>query len=137
MLARYWILVVATFLGIAVAFALVLIASQWAPARIRRFTIAVGSLLIGVAGLEMAAWVVLHDELAIADPDQMRAYMWLLNDRFAEHDDPGSAADGMAGNGRISIYMPHPFLNFVLNPHATYMGEAQFDSRYLIRRREP
>jgi lysophospholipase L1-like esterase len=42
----------------------------------------------------------------------------------------------LEGTGLTPIFAPHPFLNFALNPAATYLGQAQFDARFLIRRRE-
>ena len=105
---------------------------------------AVGGLILGgvwLAGavliVEVMCYVLLQSDMALAEGQRRRLYQWMTGDVGPSNTRSNSERDGMGGTGLSSNFAPHAFMNFVLNPDATYMGIAQFDKQYLIRRTEP
>ena len=96
---------------------------------------------VGLAGavmiVEAMCYALLRSDLALAEGQHRRLYQWMTGDAGASNTHSDSELDGLAGTGVSSNFAPHPLMNFVLNPDATYMGVAQFDKQYLIRRTEP
>jgi lysophospholipase L1-like esterase len=108
------------FLGVA--------AERWLRYRpvVRRVALALTSLGFCVALLQGVPAVVLAHRLASSPPKVRDLYDQVFN---------GGTAGGTAGLS--ANYIPHPYLDFTLNPQAAYMGERQFDEHYRIRRKEP
>lgn len=93
---------------------------------VRRVALALTSVAFCVAVLEGIPAVVLAHRLASSPPKVKNLYDQVFH---------GGTAGGTAGLS--ANYVPHPYLNFTLNPQAAYMGERQFDEHYRIRRKEP
>jgi hypothetical protein len=92
-------------------------------------------VIIFLCGLaEAGGWILLERELFDTSTSNRRAYAWLIR-RSLEGQGIKEATD--VPTGSALYFAPHPFLNFVLNPAAAYMGQPQFNDEYLIRRTEP
>jgi lysophospholipase L1-like esterase len=94
--------------------------------RVRRAVLALCSLAFLVALIQWVPAVLLADRLAGSRPDVRDSYDQVFQ-RGGAGARPGSTAN----------YLPHPYLNFTLNPAAAYFDERQFNERYRIRRKEP
>jgi len=92
----------------------------------RRLALALTSLGFCVVLLQGIPAVLLAHRLASSPPKVRNLYDQIFN---------GGTAGGTPGLS--ANYIPHPYLDFTLNPQAVYMGERQFDEHYRIRRKEP
>jgi lysophospholipase L1-like esterase len=131
----------AAALALASWAALLLIGMVGAPlSRMRggRIMAAAAIILLVAVCVELSGWVLFHRMLTTASPSERRTYVLLTGDLAANDGGPRDhVPDGLQGTGLVSVYAPHPFMNYRINPAAAYMGERQFNAQYLIRRGEP
>jgi lysophospholipase L1-like esterase len=112
--------------------------AAWRQWRGARYATAAVVIVIMAMFTELSARLLFHQMLDMASPFERRTYSAVTGDLVDAAD--GSRAtvpDWREGFGLASVYAPHPFMNYRINPAATYMGERQFDAKYLIRRTEP
>lgn len=88
---------------------------------------AIAGLAMCIMLLEGGARLLLHNDLASATTAQLRIFSNIF-----DRDKRLNTNEGDELN-----YTPRPYLGFALNPNVKYMGYAQFNSEYLIRRTEP
>ena len=111
---------------------LIVMVDRFIFSRVRKF-ILVGVWL--VVSTEAMCYVLLRSEMALAQAGQRQGLP--MDDRRRRSSVIGTELDGMGGTGLSLNFAPHPFMNFIANPQAPYMGVAQIDKQSLIRRSEP
>ena len=128
-----WVPLASLIVASIAAYALLTVmADRFSFSRVRKF------ILVGVwlaVSTEAMCYVLLRSEMALAQAGQRRAYQWMTGDVGPAYSD--TELDGMGGTGLSLNFAPHPFMNFIANPQAPYMGVPQIDKQYLIRRSEP
>ena len=85
-------------------------------------------VMVSLIVLELACWVLVENQLANYGP--------LVRKVFTQAIDGGPNLDAPNGPGLTANYVPHHYLNYVLNPEKPYCGTKQFNSLYKIRRTE-
>ncbi len=81
-------------------------------------------LLLAAAALEVGAWTLTRQRLAVAPLSTRHWFAHLFE---------GEASKAQSAS---ALYEPHPFLNYALNPSAKLGTRKQTNDRYLIRRLE-
>ena len=98
--------------------------SKWSSVLVYAATVMV-SLII----LELACWVLVENQLANCGPVVRKVFTQAIYGGFPNLDTPD-------GPGLTANYVPHQYLNYVLNPQRSYYGKKQFNDLYKIRRSE-
>ena len=98
--------------------------SKWSSAPVYAATIMM-SLIV----LELVCWVLVKNQLANCGPVVRKVFTQAIYGGFPNLDTPD-------GPGLTANYVPHHYLNYVLNPQRSYYGKKQFNYLYKIRRSE-
>jgi lysophospholipase L1-like esterase len=98
---------------------------KWASLLVHVATVAITAIVV-----ELAAWVLVENQLTAYGPLVRNLYQQAFSTRsgpVALPHEPGLTLN----------YVPHHYLNYVLNPDIAYCGIKQFNAQYRIRRSEP
>jgi lysophospholipase L1-like esterase len=89
----------------------------------------VGNIILGAAIIQATFWILTENQLERHSPAVKDYYRYAFGGDVKRIKAVGTP--GLAIN-----YMPHQYLNYVLNPDVPYCGTKQFNRKYKIRRTE-
>ena len=89
----------------------------------------VGNVILGAAIIQATFWILTENQLECHSAAVKNYYRYAFGDNVKRIKPVGTP--GLAIN-----YMPHHYLNYVLNPDVSYCGTKQFNRTYKIRRTE-